>query len=98
MKVKLLKNVRKAYEISYYPNGYYEANGIRSYSPRLQLSHNQYALTHCLIGDIEKLEILKAKMKDVLLSDILIRYKKYGVRRNKQDEVVIEKLWHNERS
>lgn len=89
MKVRLLKRVRKEYEIIYYPNGF----GYYSDSKIMVLFQNNDVKSYRDVNDKQTKKMAYDSLWSALKESILKKYKKYGTRRLKKNGEV-EKLWY----
>lgn len=103
MKTKLLRKVRKRFEINYYPNGYYFTDNDKLNSECVVLIDNSCIISSRVIykswdsswsnRKFTK-EVGYKECYEKLKSQILHSYEKYGTRRNKKLEKIEEKLWY----
>nr|DAI89665.1 MAG TPA: hypothetical protein [Caudoviricetes sp.] len=101
MKTKLLKKIRKRYEINYYPNGYDFGSGYETSTACVALIDTRF-WTFEPNPVIEIYFVDKEFNKDWAfncclnsLSRLIVnKYDKYGTRRNKKSKQITEKLWH----
>jgi len=101
MKTKLLRKIRKRYEINYYPNGYDFGSGYDTNTECVALIDTGFwtfkasPIIHrvFLVGGTSKEYGFKECLNQ--LNNIIInKYDYYGTRRNKKLEKKEEKLWH----
>lgn len=87
MKVKLLRKIRKRYDITHYPNGLYLWGDFQEGAITI-LSDNQSSYRY-------KLSMKDKKVAYDDLYEILLKWieKDYGKLRSKRSKIVEEKLW-----
>lgn len=104
MKTKLLRKVRKRFQINYYPNGYDFGSGYETNVPCVALIDTKFwTWQSCPIIHRELLSeegsIKELAFKNCLhyLEQVIVNtYDKYGTRRNKKPRKTEEKLWYKE--
>ena len=99
MKVKLLRKIRKRFEINYYPNGYefgkYTCNIacvaiVDKYFGTLESPIVNYYYVEMTVTKEQAYE----KCYDLLLRHLLSKYERFGTRRKKKLTKTVEKLWY----
>jgi len=98
MKTKLLRKVRKRFEINYYPNGYsFGGDRWETSMPCVVLIDN-YTFFTSPIRHVASVNISKQngywECYNALKEIILNTYWEKGTRRNKKLEKIEEKLWY----
>lgn len=101
MKVKLLRKIRKRFEINYYPNGY-EFAIISTTAPCVVLIEKSFFYNNGSkireIGYVNDMNSKEHMFKNCLITLmwlIPLKYAGYGIRRNKKLKKTEEKLWYN---
>lgn len=100
MKTKLLKKVRKRFEINYYPHGYNFGDVFttnHSCMAVIDKSPWTYNPVKYQRNEWESKENAYLECYERLLKIILTLYGSYGTRRNKKPKKITEKLWYNGR-
>ena len=101
MKTKLLRKIRKRFEINYYPNGYDFGSGYETNAQCVVLIDKSFwnfrsspiIYREFIGGNVTKEEAFEYCL--YYLQDIIIeKYDSYGTRRNKESKKTTEKLWH----
>lgn len=101
MKTKLLRKVRKRFEINYYPNGFEFTVGKSASEACVVLIEKSFWYNDGVkireIGYINDMNSKKFMFKNCLVTLmwlISLKYSACGTRRNKKLKKTEEKLWH----